>query len=324
MSYPNSIKAESSILVKSLSWAWKMRISGISIVKDGVTLDYPFIESIKSALPMVDEFVVVVGASDDGTREKVSQIGSDKIQIIDTVWDPALRSGGQILAQQTNVGLRAATGDWAMYLQADELLHEKDHVRIREAAEQYQNDPSVDGLLFDYHAFWGYDHTVISRRTYRREIRMVKLTDKVHSYKDAQGFRNYPNDNSIANGHPGNKLRVIHLHGPHIYAYGRVRDAKMELKKVKHIARYWHDDTWIEKRYESVEEWDYSSVDIIKPFKSDEHPSAIVARRTASQLRIQPGTPKFNSLRHRLLHLAEKHTGWRIGEYRNYKKIGTF
>ena len=38
---------------------------------------------------MVDEFIVVIGQSDedDTTREEVEAIGNPKIRIIETVWD---------------------------------------------------------------------------------------------------------------------------------------------------------------------------------------------------------------------------------------------
>jgi len=281
-----------------------MTISGVTIIRDGVKLDYPFVESIRSAIDLVDEYIVVVGDCEDGTRERVESIGSEKIRIIDTVWDPELRTGGSILAQQTDVGLRAAIGDWILYLQADELLNEIDHDSIREACEKFMDVRTVDGFLFDYHAFWGYDHTVISRRTYRREIRLVRNTPIVHSYRDAQGFRNFNiHDESID---PGTKLRVIYLKGPRIYAYGRVRDPKAELEKVRHIARYWHDDKWIENKYQNVENWDYGAVDLITPFPENGHPKAIAERRGSSTLTIVPGKPNFKSFTDRISSYVER------------------
>ncbi len=49
-------------------------------------MDYPFLQSIQSVLPVVDEFVVVVGDSTDGTRDAILKL-SPKIRIVDTVWD---------------------------------------------------------------------------------------------------------------------------------------------------------------------------------------------------------------------------------------------
>ena len=82
-----------------------MKVSGFTIIRNGIKLDYPFVESIKSGLPICDEFIVIVGDSKDGTRDKILEINSDKIKIIDTFWDENLRKDGKILAQQTNIGL---------------------------------------------------------------------------------------------------------------------------------------------------------------------------------------------------------------------------
>jgi hypothetical protein len=38
-----------------------MKISGFSICRNAVKFDYPIVEAIRSALPIVDEFVVNVG-----------------------------------------------------------------------------------------------------------------------------------------------------------------------------------------------------------------------------------------------------------------------
>ena len=53
-------------------------ISGAAIIRNGVKLGYPFIESIKSVLPLCGEFVVGVGDSEDGTRQKIEAIKSEK------------------------------------------------------------------------------------------------------------------------------------------------------------------------------------------------------------------------------------------------------
>jgi len=66
-----------------------MKISGFSFVRNGIKLYYPVVESIKSILPIVDEFVIAVGKGDDDdtTREQIAAIGDPKIKIIDTVWE---------------------------------------------------------------------------------------------------------------------------------------------------------------------------------------------------------------------------------------------
>ena len=102
-----------------------MKISGFSFVRNAVKLYYPVVESIRSALPLVDEFIIACGDSDDDTTELIRSIGDPKIKIIETVWDPGHFVKGAVNAVQTNIALDACTGDWCFYLQADEVIHER-------------------------------------------------------------------------------------------------------------------------------------------------------------------------------------------------------
>ena len=60
-----------------------MRISGFTMGKNVDKLYYPIKPAIMSILPIVDEFVVALGKSDedDRTREEILSIESDKIKI---------------------------------------------------------------------------------------------------------------------------------------------------------------------------------------------------------------------------------------------------
>ena len=167
-----------------------MKISGFTFIRNGINLDYPFIESILSILPIVDEMIVVVGDCEDGTRESIVRLPSPKIKIIDTVWDENMRKGGEILAQQTNIALDNISGDWGFYIQGDEVLHEKYYEVIVEKMKTNLHNEKVDGLLFNYLHFYGsYDFVGTSRKWYRNEIRIIRNNPKIRSYKDAQGFR---------------------------------------------------------------------------------------------------------------------------------------
>ena len=112
-------------------------------------------ESIRSVLPVVDEFIVNVGRCDDGTLELIRSIGDPKIKIVESVWDETLRKDGLIYAQQTNIALSHCTGDWAFYIQADEVIHEEDLPLILEAVALNHRNPAVRGLLFRYLHFVG-------------------------------------------------------------------------------------------------------------------------------------------------------------------------
>lgn len=105
-------------------------ISGLTIIRNGIKYDYPFIESLKSMLPICDEIIVVAGNSEDGTNRAILALNEPKIRFIHTIWDEQLRTGGKILAQQTNIGIQAIKGDWILYLQGDEVLHENAKEKI--------------------------------------------------------------------------------------------------------------------------------------------------------------------------------------------------
>ncbi|HOR29983.1 MAG TPA: hypothetical protein PLW71_01175, partial [Candidatus Syntrophosphaera thermopropionivorans] len=104
-----------------------MKISGFSFVRNGIKLYYPVVESIKSILPICDEFVIAVGQGDedDTTRESIASLNDPKIKIIDTIWEEKYFKKGIINAYQTDIAKGACTGDWLFYLQADEVVHER-------------------------------------------------------------------------------------------------------------------------------------------------------------------------------------------------------
>jgi len=60
-------------------------ISGFTIVRNAVQLDYPIVPAIRSILELCDEVVVNVGASDDDTRDVVAGLDDSRVRIIDNV-----------------------------------------------------------------------------------------------------------------------------------------------------------------------------------------------------------------------------------------------
>ena len=204
-----------------------MKVSGFSIIRDGVKFGYPFVESIRSVLPLVDEFVLAVGNSSDETLQRAQAIDSSKLRIVETVWDESLRRGGQVMAQQTNLALKECTGDWCFYIQADEVVHEEDHARLRTAMRRHLDDRRVEGLSFRYRHFYG-SYRLINPLPYRRQIRIVRGGIGVRSVGDACGF-----------AIDGRKLRSRRT-GAQMYHYGWVREpAVMGRKLAKFLSFYW-------------------------------------------------------------------------------------
>jgi len=284
-----------------------MKIVGFTFVRNGVIYDYPFLESIQSLLPLCDELIIAIGRSDDNTLEKVKSLQSSKIRIIESIWDDTLRKSGTILSQQTNLALDQAAGDWAVYLQADEVLHEKDYQRIRDAMNLYQNKFEVEGLLFNYkHFYGGYNYIGDSRRWYRREIRIVKPSNKVRSWGDAQGFRI-----------DGRNIRVK-LVDASIYHYGWVKPPDIQQLKQKYFNKLWHPDEWVDIHIGETAEYDYRQGGKLRLFEGT-HPAVMHNRVHGQNWLFKYDQNKVQeSLKEKLLDSVEKKCGWRIGEYKNY------
>jgi glycosyltransferase involved in cell wall biosynthesis len=298
-----------------------MKISGYTYVRGGIDMDYPFLESIRSVLPICDEMIVAVGEVNDGTREAVESIGSDKIKIIDTVWDMSMREGGKVIAQQANIAMKACTGDWLFHIQADEVMHERDLPQILEAVRKAEADARIEGLLFPWLHFWGgYRHVRTSRKAYRHEIRLFRNHLNVFAYRDAQGVRVYPSEQAYLSGHAGRKLRVKLCPTP-VYHYGYVRPPEGMKKKADFFHRFWHDDAWLEKNLEATAHFKYEAVDQVEEFIGS-HPSVMRERVEGQFWTFHPEQHKTaSSLRVRLLNRLEKMSGRRFGEYKNYQLL---
>lgn len=288
------------------------RVSGFTFIRNAILYDYPVVEAISSILPLCDEFIVAVGNSDDSTYDLIRSIPSDKIRIINTLWDDSLREGGRVLALEADKAYRELSGDstWAFYIQGDEVVHEKYLPEIRRALEQYAEVPEVEGLLFHYLHFYGsFDFVGDSRKWYRREVRIVRNLPGIVSYRDAQGFR-------LNN----RKLNVKRINAS-IYHYGWVKPPAVQQRKQQNFNRYWHEDTWIREQIPMVEEFDYSVIDSLRRFNGS-HPQVMAGRikKMNWAFSFDPTRKKFGVI-NRLLQGFEHLSGWRIGEYRNYRII---
>ena len=288
-----------------------MKVSGFTFIKNAVQFDYPVIESIRSILPLCDEMVVAVGDSSDNTRELISAIDSDKIRIIDTIWNPKLREGGAVLADETNKAYQAITEnpDWCFYIQGDEVVHEKYIKVIREGMERWKDDLGVDGLLFKYKHFYGsFDYVATSSKWYRNEIRIIRKNAEFFSYRDAQGFRKVGDE----------KLKVKKLDAE-IYHYGWVRPPVTMMDKKRNFGNYWGGDRVTEAfNKENSGAFDYSQIDALEIFKGI-HPMVMKDRIAKMNWKFDYDLSYNNlTLKDYFKNLMEKWTGIRPFDYRNY------
>lgn len=298
-----------------------IRIGAFSYVRNGLQMDYPFLQSIQSVLPVVDEFVVVVGDSTDGTRDAILKL-SPKIRIVDTVWDMELRSGGKIFAQQANLGLHSVSGDWIIHIQADEVIHEQDIATLRAYIEEYDSRPEVEGFLFPFLNFRGdYDHIHTGRMAHRFEIRAFRRNPSIRSYRDSQGFRKFTSQAAYDGGEKGEKLKVVKIDVP-IYHYSYVRPPQKMKEKAEFFASFYVNDQGAKELFRDVEVYDYNKIDRLEVFRGT-HPACMqeIISQKNWDFTYHPEL-RSESLRHRILNFLEGWTGYRIGEYKNYKLIG--
>ena len=314
-----------------------MKISGFTMGKNALKLYYPIRQSIESILPLVDEFIVVLGDSDkdDRSRSEIESIGSEKIRIIDTVWDIEKYPRGMEHAHQTDIAKAHCTGDWLFYLQSDEVVHERDLDKIGERCRQLFHDREVDGLLFNYRHFWGdYEHLRDSHTWYRKEIRIIRNDPEIHSWESAQSFRRIPGfDGLHYRQQEGTfKLKVASVDAE-IFHYGWVRPPAVMQRKIKaftinHRGREKVEEQAASLRYAKA--FDYGNLSKITSYKGS-HPAVMkdwISRfdwkeelRFAGPARsLNPMSSKHDLPKYRIISWIEKHLlgGMRLGEFRNY------
>ena len=288
-------------------------ISGFTIVRNAVKLDYPIVPAIRSILDLCDEVVVNVGASEDETRDVVVGIGDPRIRVLDTVWD--FSRGGGTLAFETNRTMAACRGAWGVYIQADEVLHETGVVAVGEALRQWDRDRRVEGLLADYLHFYGdFDTLATDRHWYRREVRVVRLDREIRSFQDAQGFRVGRDQRRV-------RARVT---GAPMFHYGWARPPQSMRQKFVASKEVFHERAEQLETHAELEALYWTP--LLRQFAGS-HPRAaqswIAARRAAGTGRAAVGPRRFK-LAHLRLYLSdwiERLTGARLFEYRNYVEV---
>lgn len=302
-----------------------MKVSGFTLVRNGVQFDYPFLESLRSLLPLVDELVINVGIGDDDTLERIKRFCAEesdgKARYFESRWpldDPEKKRGGKILSEQTNLALDQCTGDWCIYLQADEVFHEDDAKALRRALEAAHSRPEVEGLLFDYVHFYGsYDVVQRTRTAYRREVRAIRRASGARSVGDAQSFRRGD----------GSKLDVIRA-GARVFHYGWVRPPEAMREKTFFMDQLYHGDPSKEQAATRTphtgDNYRYKRIWGLFPFQ-DTHPRVMHERIRSKgwhwDLAGSSLTWEWGDAKKIAFDLFERATGRRLFEYRSYRLI---
>ena len=239
-----------------------MKVSAFTFIKNGQILGYPFLQSIQSILPIVDEFIVNVGKSEDNTLELVKSLTSPKIRIIESIWNDSMHDRGYVYGQQKMIAQFNCTGDWAFYIEGDEVYHESELEKIKSSMKMYLNDSNVEALVFDFKHFYGNVNSILnSPGWYRSEARIIK--NSIRSYAPDGLFWLVLDSNSNKKGRYPKAKNT----GASCYHYGWVRsEDEMNLKSSR-VQKYWGKEPII---------IDYSQMDqsIIKEFQGT-HPEVV-------------------------------------------------
>lgn len=286
-----------------------VKVSGFTIVRNAIKLDFPVAASIRSILPICDEVVVNVGRSEDGTLDLVRSIGDPRIRILETDWDMTQRN--TVLGHETLRAMRACMHPWGVYIQADEVLHERGATELAAAIEQADPDARIEGLLVRYlHFYGGFETVATHRRWYRREVRAVRLAPEldIRPYQGAQGFRVGPEYRKIR----------ARLTTAEMFHYGWARPAQA-LREKRDLGR-------------TMYPWRDADVSLpllawmpgLKRFRAT-HPEVarqwIETRHFDPERVIGPRRFRWRFLRYYISTAIERLTGIRLFEFRNYEIV---
>lgn len=222
------------------------KISGFTFIKNGVSLGYPFVETVLSMLPIVDEFVILECFSEDSTYYWCKRLEKQhpKVKVYRQEWAPITNTGTSIGTMQT-AALRKCTGDYSLCCQADELWHESS---IRTFGKLVRS-AAANSYAFDFQHIGRNYQEILPRHTaaYTRAIRCVKNMESIKSEHDGWTFEGDINPSvyvplphpifHLGYEFPVNRIRKYINHAklyPDLEDYQRIAAAaKLEMEKAE-------------------------------------------------------------------------------------------
>jgi len=286
-------------------------LSGFTLVRNAIKLDFPIVPAIRSVLEVCDEVVVNVGASEDDTRDLVASIHDPRVRIIDRVWD--FTKQNMMISEETERAIQACRGTWGIYIQADEVLHEEGARLLKEKTAEWDADARVEGLLVRYlHFYGGFDFVATNRRWYRREVRCIRLGRDIRPYQGAQGFRVGPEFRKIR----ARPTEAVMFH----YGWARPARAIKEKLEISKTIYPWSKERSAREQERGYLEW----LPLLKRF-TGAHPRVakewVQERLVDTERRLGPRRFRLEHLRFYLSDWIERLTGARLFEFRNYEVV---
>jgi hypothetical protein len=290
-----------------------VKISGFTFIRNGCVLGYPFVPAIRSLLTICDEIIVNVPRSTDGTLTAVKDIRDPKIRIIESDWDDREKVGDPVMRRHTDLALEQCTGDWCVYIQGDEVLHEDSIPAMRAAMKRELANPEVQGLLVDYTHFYGsYWTEVYSFGWYYKEVRVVRRDPRIRAWGGAQGFRTTD----------GQKLRVKHSGGRYFH-YGFALEPSQARVRLKNLDNLYAGESGSASGAKRPERF-YTDDQKVKPFKGT-HPAVMRELAAAATWTYHSRNPLIRLRRdyfwEDIALLIKRGTGITLGVHKNYRII---
>jgi glycosyltransferase involved in cell wall biosynthesis len=203
-----------------------MSLTGITLIKNGTTLQYPYRECIKSLATYCDKAIVNVGISTDDTKEEVAKLEKElpNLKSYSFEWSEENTGDGRELAIQANNLLKYIDTEWVLYLQADEFLLESDGFKIKEMLKTVPREVSQIELFRTY--FYGDIH----HRLPRDELFLGRIFRK--------NTHTIGGDGMYLIRKSGEVMRTNCL----IYHYSRIGTPEEITKRVRTLDRLFHPE----------------------------------------------------------------------------------
>lgn len=136
-----------------------MKISGYTYVKDAVSMDYPFVESIKTHLDFCDEVVVVdASVKNDGTKEALASLkkeAGDKLKLYEATLDWTVPNYGIYDGVLKQTAREKCSGEFLWQFDCDELIHGGDRKTLESLIRQSENLTKIPVLCLPVVEYWG-------------------------------------------------------------------------------------------------------------------------------------------------------------------------
>lgn len=253
-------------------------LSVVTTCNDAISNEYYLEELIRSVWDIATEIIILNGddsinpdgpgvsqsETDDCIWSVFRRLGisedefSRKVKIHYNRYEPRL---GAIMTRiQKSIAISHATESYVLLLDADEVIHENDHDKIRKCLELGHFAYATKTL----HFYRDYKHIKVGPGWYDFRTRLFKNNSYVFDTHDH--FGNYSCDLVYANMHREEGKRKFtslmehpdkQLTSIEVFHAGHCRSKEVYLRKKNQIERAYHPD-WVDL---SVEDWDWDMSD---------------------------------------------------------------